>query len=352
MEQAYLILEDGTVFEGQHFGAAGEAQGELVFTTGMTGCSESLTDPSFWGQIVLYTFPQLANCGINSADQESAACHMRGVVVREHCQTPSNFRCEMTADAFLKQEQVVGIAGIDTRALTQKLRDRGVMGARITTNAPTPPDDFRIQGAVCATSTKEAYTLLPDGEVRHTVALLDYGAKKSISRSLLSRGCKLLVFPHDTAAEVILAAAPDGLMLSNGPGDPSENTYAIAQLQKLMGKLPLFGICLGHQMLALANGAKTKKMKFGHRGANQPVKDLKNGRIYITSQNHGYAVDADSLAGTGGQLRYVNANDGSCEGVEYSALQAFSLQYHPEAHNGPLDCVTAFDDFVAMMEGN
>ena len=356
MEKAYLILENGAAFEGVSFGAKGTVYGELVFTTGMTGCVESLTDPSYYGQIVLFTFPQMGNYGITLSDKESDHCHLRGVVVREHCETPSNFRCDETLDSFLKSNGVVGISGVDTRALTQQIRDAGVMGAVLTTEQPSSvlptPELCRITGGVEATSTPSTKVLLPEGPVRSSVALLDYGAKASIAKSLLARGCQVTVFPYDTPAQDILAIRPDGVMLSNGPGDPQDNAFSIAQIQTLLGQVPLFGICLGHQMMALAAGATTIKLKFGHHGANQPVKDLKTGKIYVTSQNHNYAVDLESLQSTGGEVRCINVNDGTCEGVDYPELQAFSLQFHPEAHGGPLDTQFAFDRFIAMMEGN
>lgn len=356
MEKAYLILENGRVYTGQHFGATGETRGELVFTTGMTGCAESLTDPSYFGQIVLYTFPQFGNYGICREDMESETCVFRGVVVREYCDAPSNFRCQLSVDEFLKEQGVVGIAGVDTRELTQLLRDHGVCNAIITTQAPADlarpvPADlaaYRVTQAVEHTSVTRPLVRHPEGEARYHVALLDYGAKDSIADSLVRRGCQVTIYPYNTPAETILAAQPDGVMLSNGPGDPADNPFCIQQIQLLWGKIPLFGICLGHQMMALAAGAKTKKMKFGHRGANQPVKDLVTGRVYITSQNHGYAVDQDSLTGTQGTMRYQNVNDGTCEGVDYPG--AFSMQFHPEAHGGPLDCQEAFDRFLAMMD--
>lgn len=356
MEKAYLILATGQIFEGKSFGASGTGVGELVFTTGMTGLAESLTDPSYYGQIVMYTFPLIGNYGISSEDFESPGCQFRGVVVREYCETPSNFRCEFTVDQFLKDHNIVGICGVDTRELTQLIRDKGVVNAIITTKSPEEVDtsvleSYRVSHSVENTSTKETYTGMPSGAL-YSVALIDYGAKDSIERALLDRKCKVTVFPYNVPAEEILKGGFDGVMLSNGPGDPADNTYSIEQIKKLLRKLPIFGICLGHQLLALAAGGKTVKLKFGHRGANQPVKDLKSGKIYITSQNHGYAVDAGSIDSTVGELRYVNVNDGTCEGVDYPELRAFSTQFHPEAHAGPLDCEDAFSRFTKMMGGN
>jgi carbamoyl-phosphate synthase small subunit len=354
MKKAYLYLENGQVLEGTSFGASGTAMGELVFTTGMTGCVESLTDPSYYGQLVIYTFPQFGNYGICLEDKESPKVQMGGVVVREYCQAPSNFRCDKSVDQFLKDQGVVGIAGVDTRMLTQMLRDKGVVNAVITTEETSPNMEelksFRVEQSVENTSRTAPEVQPPVGEKKFSVALLDYGAKQSIANSLRARGCEVTVYPYNTSAETILAGGHDGVMLSNGPGDPSDNLYCIQQIQALFGKIPMFGICLGHQMMALAAGAKTKKMKFGHRGANQPAMDLVTGEVVITSQNHGYAVDGDTLAGTEGKLRYVNVNDGTCEGVDYPAYHAFSLQFHPEAHGGPLDCLTAFDRFTDMMK--
>lgn len=356
-KKAYLILQDGTVHEGRAFGAEGTAIGELVFTTAMTGAAESLTDPSYYGQIVIYTFPQLGNYGIADTDMESPSIHVRGVVVREFCEAPSNFRCEESVDEFLKRHNIIGIAGLDTRALTQLIRDGGVVNAVISTEGPDYPIEdikgYKIEKAVESTSVKAPYTLEPVGKTRFNLALIDYGAKKSIADNLLKRGCRVTVYPYNVSAEEIIAGNYDGLMLTNGPGDPAANTYCIEQVKKLFGKLPIFGICLGHQIMALAAGAKRFKLKYGHRGENQPVKDLKTGRVYITSQNHGYALDTDeeSLAAVGAKLRYINVNDGTCEGIDYPKYRAFSLQFHPEAHGGPLDCEAAFDRFISIIGG-
>lgn len=357
MEKAYLLLENGMVFEGKGFGASGTCVGEAVFTTGMTGCAESLTDPSYHGQIIIFTFPMLGNYGIAHADMESESIHARGVIVREFCEIPSNFRSELSVDRFLKKNNIPGISGIDTRFLTQLIRDQGVMNAVITAE---PPEGgmlqtlraYRVSDSVEHVSPSTPQLRESDGGSKYSVALIDYGAKKSISDNLMKRGCSVTLYPYDTSAEAILAAGHDGLMLSNGPGDPADNVYAIEQIKRLMGKIPTFGICLGHQMMALAAGGTTAKMKFGHRGANQPVKDLQTGSVYITSQNHGYAVVSESLASSGAVTRFINVNDGTCEGVDYPSLNAFSLQFHPEAHGGPLDCERMFDRFISMMGGN
>ena len=354
MKKAYLYLENGQVLEGRSFGAAGTAMGELVFTTGMTGCVESLTDPSYYGQLVVYTFPQFGNYGICRADQESPHCQMGGVVVREACENPSNFRCEETVDAFLKEENVVGIAGVDTRMLTQMIRDGGVLNAVITTEEGEPDWDalkaYRVKESVENTSRKDILVRHPEGEKKFSVALLDYGAKGSICNSLLARGCEVTIYPYNTPAEDILAAGHDGVMLSNGPGDPAENVEIIANIREMLSTgIPTFGICLGHQLTALAAGAKTCKLKYGHRGANQPVSHISKSRTFITSQNHGYAVMADTLPESVGQMSYFNANDGTCEGVDYLKWNCFTVQFHPEANGGPKDTEFLFDQFVSRM---
>ena len=346
----YLIFADGEVLEGEAFGAAHAAVGELVFTTGMGGYLETLTDPSFAGQIILQTFPLIGNYGVIPEDFEGVSA-ARGYVVREWCRHPSNFRCEMTLDAYLKEANIPGICGVDTRAITKKIRETGVMNAMISDEKDVDPAAiaaYRVNGAVAAVSCKTAYTVSPESP-RHRVVLIDYGCKKNIIRELTGRGCTVQVLPHSATAKEILAVAPDGVMLSNGPGDPADNKAEIETLAALAGKVPIFGICLGHQLLALALGGQTEKLKYGHRGVNQPVTDLVTGRTYMTSQNHGYAVVADSVRGVG-SVRFLNANDGTCEGVDYPGKRAFSVQFHPEAHAGPLDTAFLFDRFLAMME--
>ena len=355
MSKAWLLLADGTVYEGEGFGAAGERVAELVFTTGMTGTAESLTDPSYAGQMICFTFPQLGNYGIAMDDCESGRVHCAAVIVREYCDLPSNFRCEKTVGALLAENGVVGISGLDTRCITQTIREHGVMNAAVTDAPPTEEllarvRNYNVTGVVAATSVA-APVVLPCPGAKYSVALMDYGYKKSIADCLIKRGCAVTVYPHGTSAEAVLAAGHDGVMLSNGPGDPAENVYEIAQIKAMMGRIPVFGICVGRQRMALAQGAKPGKMKFGHRGANQPAKDLQTGRVYVTSQNHGYAVEAASLASTKGVLRFVNVNDGSVEGVDYPELNAFSIQFHPEAHGGPHDSEGMFDRFTAMMGG-
>ena len=348
---AYLILANGDIFEGTRFGAPADAMGELVFTTGMTGYLETLTDPSYAWQIVVQTFPLIGNYGVISGDFEGAPA-LRGYIVREKCDTPSNFRSEYALDAFLKANGIPGLYGIDTRRVTRILRESGVMNAVICDDISKYTFDSIAavrSGDASEVSCKYAYSLPAYGEKRFSVALIDYGAKRNIAESLRRRGCEVTVFPALSAAEEILASDPDGIMLSNGPGDPADNVFQITQIKKMLGKKPVFGICLGHQLVSLAAGGKTYKLKFGHRGANQPVKDLSAGRVYITSQNHGYAVDTQSLAGIGAES-FVNANDNSCEGMEYPEFDCFTVQFHPEACAGPHDTSFLFDRFIARIQ--
>lgn len=351
MKKGYLILQDGQVFEGVRFGAETDTVGELVFTTGMCGYVETLTDPSYAGQIVMQTYPLIGNYGIIREDFEGACC-VKGYVVREYCDTPSNFRTDCDLDTYLKEQGVPGLCGVDTRELTRIIREHGVMNAAICDEIPadlTPIKTYAITGVVEAVSCKEPDRYPAEGEECFRVSLIDYGAKRNIVRELQKRGCTVTVLPATTSAEEILAADPDGVMLSNGPGDPAENTYQIEQIRKLLGKVPMFGICLGHQLTALAAGGSTYKLKYGHRGVNQPVRDLNGVRTYITSQNHGYAVDGDTVKL--GKVRFVNANDGTCEGIDYPELKAFTVQFHPEACTGPKDTSFLFDQFVELMKG-
>lgn len=395
MNKAYLILADGTIFEGQAIGAQGKTIGEVVFTTGMTGYLETLTDPSYYGQIVTQTFPLIGNYGVIPEDFESAKSWVRGYIVREMCDGPSNFRCQGNLDAFLKAQGIVGICGIDTRALTKKLRESGVMNGMIVsgedcpdvistnTNAISSSDvislldtkilkeikEYKITDAVKSVSHKEKNeSVLPvfasqkleaQAEKAYgkntakacAIVLFNFGAKANIQRELEKRGCKVTIVPYNTTAQEIIKLNPDGIMLSNGPGDPAENTGVIEEIRKLCnyGKIPIFGICLGHQMLALARGAKTSKLKYGHRGGNHPCKDLLTNRVYITSQNHGYAVEPASLPPQA-RLSFINVNDNTCEGIEYRDIPAFSVQFHPEACGGPHDTNFLFDRFLKMME--
>ena len=351
MKKGYLILQDGRVFEGVRFGAETDTVGELVFTTGMCGYIETLTDPSYAGQIVMQTYPLIGNYGIIREDFEGACC-VRGYVVREWCDAPSNFRTDCDLDTFLKEQGVPGLYGVDTRELTRIIREHGVMNAAICDEVPadlTPIETYAVTGVVETVSCREASVHPAEGEERFRVSLLDYGAKRNIVRELQKRGCTVTVLPATTSAEEILAADPNGVMLSNGPGDPAENVYQIEQIRKLLGKVPMFGICLGHQLTALAAGGSTYKLKYGHRGVNQPVRDVEGVRTYITSQNHGYAVDSDTVKL--GRVRFANANDGTCEGIDYPELKAFTVQFHPEACTGPKDTSFLFDRLVDLMKG-
>lgn len=353
---AYLILEDGTVYRGKGFGAEGKTVGEVVFTTGMTGYQETLTDPSYYGQIVTQTFPLIGNYGLNDLDSESAKSWVKGYIVREWCEEPSNFRSKYTMDKFLKKNGVIGIYDIDTRALTKKIREYGVMNGAITNEPPGNLSAFlkelsgyTIKDAVKSVSSMEKI-FYPAKTQKHHVVLYDYGCKANIIRSLLQRDCSVTVVPYNTSLKTIRELKPDGIMLSNGPGDPAENTEAIKILKELMTSgIPIFGICLGHQLLALANGARTEKLKYGHRGANQPVSDKIRDRVFITSQNHGYAVVGDTLDPEAGFVSHINANDGSCEGITYKSGNSFTVQFHPEACAGPQDTQYLFDQFIQMM---
>ena len=346
MKKGYLILQDGQVFEGVRFGAETDTVGELVFTTGMCGYVETLTDPSYAGQIVMQTYPLIGNYGIIREDFEGACC-VKGYVVREYCDTPSNFRTDCDLDTYLKEQGVPGLCGVDTRELTRIIREHGVMNATICDEIPadlTPVASYAVTGVVEAVSCKEPTVHPAEGEERFRVSLLDYGAKRNIVRELQKRGCTVTVLPASTSAEDVLAADPDGIMLSNGPGDPAENVYQIEQIRKLLGRVPMFGICLGHQLTALAAGGSTYKLKYGHRGVNQPVRDVAGVRTYITSQNHGYAVDSDTVKL--GKVRFANANDGTCEGIKYKKWNCFTVQFHPEANGGPKDTEFLFDRFL------
>ena len=353
--KAYLILEDGTVFEGTSIGSSREVISEIVFNTSMTGYLEVLTDPSYAGQAVVMTYPLIGNYGICREDMESRQAWPDGYIVRELSRIPSNFRSGDTIDHFLKEQDIPGISGIDTRALTKILREKGTMNGMITTNGDYDLEEvkekirqYTVKGVVLKTSVKKPYVLPGDGK---KVALLDCGAKDNIARNLNKRGCEVTVYPADTPAEEILKTNPDGIMLSNGPGDPAENVGIIEEVRKLYeSSVPIFAICLGHQLMALATGAKTYKLKYGHRGGNHPGKDLATGRVYITSQNHGYAVDEESLDPSVAVPAFVNVNDKTNEGLKYVGKNIFTVQYHPEACPGPLDSGYLFDRFMRMME--
>ena len=354
--KAFLILEDGTVFTGTSIGSEREVISEIVFNTSMTGYLEVLTDPSYAGQAVTMTYPLIGNYGI-TPDMESEKPWVDGYIVRELSRMPSNFRCEGTIQDFLKKHDIPGIAGIDTRALTKILREKGTMNGMITTNENYDLNEvlpklkeYKTGNVVDKVTCSQKKVLKGEG---FKVALMDFGAKNNIARSLNERGCEVTIYPAHTPAAEILAAKPDGIMLSNGPGDPKECTEIIKEVRKLYeSEVPIFAICLGHQLMALATGADTHKLKYGHRGGNHPVKDLKTGRVYISSQNHGYVVDTDKLDPAVAVPAFVNVNDGTNEGLKYTGKNIFTVQFHPEACPGPQDSGYLFDVFLEMMGGN
>ncbi len=383
-QKALLVLEDGAVFRGQAFGAAGRSHGEVVFSTAMTGYQEMLTDPSFAGQVLVLTYPLAGNYGINGEDVESKRIQVRGLVVHEACDLPSHWRSEMTLHEYLLSEGVPAIAGIDTRALTRRLRTAGVMMGAITTDETVDEALARLRSAptygetdlVEEVSTDEPYRwpLSPGGQLSNLtragpgtaptggqvsnltgaaeggkhIVIVDSGVKYNIMRLLATSGCRVTVLPSHASAEQVLALAPDGVLFSPGPGDPAFLDYQVATVRSLIGKTPVLGICLGHQVLGRAFGAQTFKLKFGHRGANHPVKDLASGRVHITAQNHGYAVDPDGLSGDI-EVDQVHLNDGTCEGLRHRSEPVISIQYHSEASPGPLDNVYVFDRFLEMV---
>jgi carbamoyl-phosphate synthase small subunit len=366
---AKLALEDGTVFTGESFGAPGTCEGEVVFNTSMTGYQEILTDPSYKGQIVTMTYPLIGNYGINRQDAESRTPHVSGLIVREIPPLYSNWRATMSLQEYLKKHQIPGLAGIDTRALTRRLRvgrtmrgvlsDRELDDAKLVRAARAAREmagaDWVSRVKPASKSTWETTRgdwssgVVSKAEGLHVVAM-DCGAKHNILRHLAERGVRVTVIPPETPAEEILRLKPDGLFVSNGPGDPAALDYVVEPIRRLLGKVPMFGICLGQQLLGRAMGARTFKMRFGHRGANQPVRNLQTGRVEITSQNHGFAVDRESLEAVGGVVTHVNLNDGTVEGFRHQSLPVFSVQYHPEASPGPHDSAYLFDAFIEMMK--
>lgn len=353
--KAFLILEDGTVFTGTSIGAERSVISEIVFNTSMTGYLEVLTDPSYAGQAVVMTYPLIGNYGV-TPDMESGRVWAKGYIVKELAKTPSNFRCQGAMHDFLMRQDVPGIAGVDTRALTKRLREKGTMNGMITTDPDYDLDkilprlrQYEVGDVVSEVTCDEVSVFKGEGP---RVAFLDLGEKRSIVWSLRKRGCEVTVYPAYTSAEEILRSHPDGIMLSNGPGDPESLMSVVKEIKKLYDSpVPIFAICLGHQLMALANGAKTYKLKYGHRGGNHPVKDMESGRVYISAQNHGYAVDAGSLDPNVAKEAFVNVNDGTNEGFVYKGKQIFTVQFHPEASPGPLDTGFLFDRFIDMMKG-
>ena len=371
MTDAWLALADGRVFRGESCGATGEAAGEVVFNTSMTGYQEILTDPSYRGQLVCMTYPLIGNYGINAEDVESRRPWVDGLIVKEACPYPSSWRSQVTLDAYLARHGIVGIQGIDTRALTRHLRDRGAQVGILSTRE-TEPDRLAERarqrpGLVGRDLVREVTVdaghgwsegswqlgrgYAPPGPARFRVIALDSGIKSNILRQLAGMGCALDVVPAGTPAAAVLERKPDGVLLSNGPGDPEAVEYLVRTVRDLVGRVPIFGICLGNQILGLAAGGSTYKLKFGHHGANHPVRDLATGRVEITAQNHGFAVDPKSVARAGFEETHVNLNDGTSEGMRHRELPVFSVQYHPEASPGPHDAHYLFDRFIALMPG-
>ena len=374
--RALLALEDGRIFEGESFGASGTEVGEICFNTSMTGYQEVLTDPSYRGQIVAMTYPLIGNYGTNATDQESMRPHVRGFVIEELSQLPSNWRAEESLDDYLKRWKVAGVQGIDTRALTRHLRTRGAMKACLTTEKMSPEEAVTkaVEGKgvigmdyVREVTTPTIFQWDPTDElsrpwslaaaeeaprlppIRHRIIAFDYGMKRNILRSLRQRGFGVTVVPATTTVDEVLALDPDGIFLSNGPGDPEALPYAHETVRSLIGQKPIFGVCLGHQVLGFAFGGRTFKLKFGHRGGNQPVKDLRSGKVAITSQNHGFAVDPESLPPEI-EVTHVNLNDNTVEGMRHKTLPIFSVQYHPEAAPGPHDAEYFFEQFAELIE--
>ncbi len=356
---ATLALEDGTVIEGSGFGYEGEVFGEAVFNTSMSGYQEALTDPSYKGQILMLTYPLIGNYGINTDDFESERIQVEGFIVSENCRMPSHRSSKKTIDGFLADSGVPGISGVDTRALTVKIRKYGTMKAALATSkkridGPELLERARKQKGISELDLVREVTCKKIQKVKGTgkkIALIDCGMKLSILRNLKKRKCDVTVFPADASSDEILETKPEGILISNGPGDPLKAEYTIKTITELLGKKPIFGICLGHQLIALSAGASTYKLKFGHRGSNQPVMDLNTKRVYITSQNHGFSVEEKSLVDTGFEVSHINLNDRTVEGIACSRLMASSVQYHPEAHPGPHDSEYIFDEFLKTVKG-
>ncbi len=348
-----ILLENGMTFEGECFGKISDTVGEVVFNTGMTGYQEILTDPSYFGQVVIMTYPLIGNYGINLDDSQSNSPKVKGFIVREKCREPNNFRCEIDLDSYLEQNNIMGIEGIDTRQLTKIIRDSGTMKGILTTNEISKEnlsmyfDSFNNVNAVEKVTVKEI-NVIGSGDIH--IGVLDFGIKDNIIKSFLNKGCKLTIFPAKTKASEVLKYDVDGVFLSNGPGDPSDLPEVIETVKILISEKPVTGICLGLQIIALALGAKTTKMKFGHRGCNHPVKNLITGKVTITSQNHGYMIKDDTLT-TDMEITHKNINDGTIEGIKHKWLPVMGVQYHPEACPGPHDSNSIFDDFINLYKG-
>jgi carbamoyl-phosphate synthase small subunit len=358
MKKAKLVLEEGSIFEGEIFGAEKESAGEIVFNTSMTGYQEILTDPSYKGEIVCMTYPLIGNYGINTDDFESSKSHVNGFIVKEFAEEPENWRLKKKLEEYLKENGITAISGIDTRALTKILRRQGTMRGIITTENLDQEKLIEKAKKAAGLSGRDLVSLVSRKEIekygagnKYKVVLVDCGAKANIKDSLLKRNCEVIMVPASTSARVILDFEPDGVMFSNGPGDPEAADYVADTIADLLGEVAIFGICLGHQLLGRACGADTYKLKFGHRGANHPVKDLSTNRVYITSQNHGFAIREESLLDLELELTHINVNDKTVEGFKHQKHQAFSVQYHPEASPGPEDSHYLFDQFIEMFRG-
>ncbi len=357
VKKAFLVLADGTVFEGKSFGTEGTVIGEVVFTTSMVGYQETLTDPCYHGQMVVQTFPLIGNYGTNEEDYASDNSFVSGYIVREYCEEPSNFRCTGTLNAFMKKHGIIGLYDIDTRQLTRIIREKGVMNGMITVtdnldvdNALNEISTFKTSDSVSDLSTKEIKCIKSQAS-KFNVALIDFGDKKAFTEELIKRGCDVTVLPYNASINDVKSVNADGVFLSDGPGDPNKNTESIETLKNIISaKIPVFGVGLGHIVFALANGAEAIKLKYGHRGASQPVVSIETGRTYITSQNHGYAVAEGSLSADIGEFNYINSNDKTCEGIKYNNIPAFSVQFRPETCGGPQDTSYLYDRFIKMME--
>lgn len=355
---ATLILEDGSVYTGEQFGGYGTKIGELVFNTSMTGYQEILTDPSYANQIIIMTYPEIGNYGINDEDFESINPKCLGFVVKNSCKSESHYKSKQSLSSYLKKNEIIGIEGIDTRSLTVKIREKGVMKCMITTDKILTEDDITKRiAAICVykpnkdivfdVTSKEKYVVNPYGLI--DLALIDYGCKTGIVNSLAERGCKVTVYPADTTSKTILSGGHSSLFLSNGPGDPADCITELKTVEEMIGKIPVFGICLGYQLLSIVLGAKTYKLKYGHRGGNHPVINLKTGLVMVTSQNHGYAVDRNTLSGIMTET-YKNLNDDTMEGFSAERLKIFAVQFHPEAKPGPKDASVIFDNWIKLMK--